>query len=87
VIPDLPQWAEANGLDAAVWTALGPRFDGKNVSPSADAVIEYLRALTGPRRENAKRYIERTPRQIDTEYRRRIEVVLGWSCTDRALGS
>jgi len=34
-----------------------------------DEVIEYLRGLMGTQRENAKRYIERTPSQIDTEYR------------------
>lgn len=72
-IPDLPTWAEAHGIDAVVWTALGPRFG------AVDQVIEYLSSLTGTQREHAKRYIQCTPRQIDTEYRRRIEVVLGWS--------
>ncbi len=81
-IPDLPIWAEAHGLDAVVWTALGPKFQGQDVSPSADQVIEYLRGLMGTQRENAKRYIECTPRQIDTEYRRRIEAALGWSCKE-----
>jgi hypothetical protein len=79
-IPDLPIWSEAHGLDAVIWTALGPKFQRQNVSPSADRVIEYLRGLMGTQRENAKRYIERTPRQIDTEYGRRIEAALGWSC-------
>jgi len=74
----LPKWAEAHGLDAAIWTALGPKFNNKNVSPSAEQVITHLRGLTGCKRENAKRYIEQTPRQIDTEYRRRIEAALGW---------
>jgi hypothetical protein len=78
-IPILPQWAEAVDLDAVIWTALGPRFSGKDASPSADEVITYLRGLTGTRRANAKRYIECAPRQIDTEYRRQIEAALGWS--------
>lgn len=78
-IPDLPRWAEALGLDAVIWTALGPKCSGKEVSPSADEVITYLQGLTGTRRENARRYIECTPRQIDTEYRHRIEAALGWS--------
>jgi hypothetical protein len=81
-IPDLPKWAEAHGLDAAVWTALGPRFRREERPPSIDEVIEYLRELGGPVREHARRYIQRTPRQIDTAYRRGIEAVLGWSCTD-----
>lgn len=79
-IPDLPKWAETKGLDAVVWTALGPKFGDANRSPSAHEVIEYLRGLRGPIREHAKEYIERAPRQIDTEYRREIEAAMGWSC-------
>ena len=33
-IPELPQWAEDRDLDAVVWTALPPRFDGETRSPS-----------------------------------------------------
>ena len=80
-IPDLSSWAEARGVTAAVWTALGPKFNGKEngQSPSADEVIAHLSALSGPQRDHAKQYIECAPRQIDTEYRRRIEATLGWS--------
>lgn len=62
--------------------SLGPKFGDQNVAPPVGQVIEYLRELTGTQRENAKRYIECTPRQIDTEYRRRIEAALGWSCKE-----
>jgi hypothetical protein len=81
-IRDLPKWADAQDLDAAVWTALGPKFQGTNRSPSIDEVIEYLRGLSGSIRECAKEYIERAPRQIDTYYRRQIESTLGWSSKD-----
>jgi len=77
-IPDLPIWAKAHGLDAAIWTALGPRLDDA-ASPSADQVIDYLSGLTGPAKDAAERYIRCAPRQIDTEYRRKIEAALGWS--------
>jgi len=79
-IPEISGWAEARGIDGVVWTALGPKFDGleKGDRPSVEQVIAYLSGLTGPRREHAKNYIEQTPRQIDTEYRRRIEASLGW---------
>jgi hypothetical protein len=78
-IPTLPDWSQAHGLDAVVWTALKPRFNGQETLPTADQVVQYLRALTGTERANAERYVRCAPRQIDTEYRRRIEAELGWS--------
>lgn len=45
-IPELAEWAQAHGVDAAVWTALGPRINGQETAPSADQVIAYLRGLT-----------------------------------------
>ena len=79
VMPELHKWADARGVEAAVWTTLGSRFGGKDRSPSAEEVVAYLSTLTGPRKDHARQYIERAPRQIDTEYRRRIEATLGWS--------
>lgn len=81
-IRELPQWAAARGLDAVIWTALPPQFGSKERTPSADEVIEYLRRLLGTVRNYARQYIERAPRQIDTDYRRRIEAALGWSCRE-----
>ena len=82
-ILDLPAWASAHGLDAVIWTALPPKFDGRDERPSSDQVINHLLKLTGEERDNAKRYIECAPRQIDTDYRRRIESDLGWrSCRE-----
>jgi len=54
--------------------------DGK--SPSSDEVINHLRKLPEPKRDDAKKYIEWAPRQINTDYRRRIEADLGWSCRE-----
>jgi hypothetical protein len=84
IIPDLSTWARAHGLDAAIWTALGPKFGTEERSPSVDEVIYYLHGLQGSIRDHARRYIERAPRQIDTDYRRRIEAATGWSCRDDA---
>jgi hypothetical protein len=84
IIPDLSTWARAHGLDAAIWTALRPKFGTEERSPSVDEVICYLHGLQGSILDHARRYIERAPRQIDTEYRRRIEAVTGWSCRDDA---
>lgn len=84
-IPELPDWARAQGLDAVIWTALGPKFRGQNRSASVEEIVAYLRSCTGEIQERAELYVRRAPRQIDTSFRRRIEAELGWS--RRELGS
>lgn len=78
-IPGLPDWAQARALDAVVWTALGFSFQKQDRSPSVEEIVGYLRSCSGTVRENAERYVRLAPRQIDTEFRRRIEAELGWS--------
>ena len=83
-IPSLPAWSEAHGLHAAIWTALGPQYIKKGESkpkkerPPIEWVVAYLLELTGPNRDVAEQYFRCAPPQIDTEYRRRVEVALGW---------
>jgi hypothetical protein len=79
LISELPAWASAHGIEAVVWTSLGPHFNDHDRVPTEDEVVEYLRGLRGSRRDNAERYIRRTPLQVDTRYRRRIEAELGWT--------
>lgn len=78
-IPELPQWAQAHGIDAVIWTALVPMFGEQRKSPSAEQIVAYLKELRGPERDNAERYIRCAPRQIDTQFRRHIEAELGWT--------
>ena len=83
-IPSLPAWSRAHGIDAAIWTALPPQYTKNGESkltkkrPPIDWVINYLQGLTGPIKDIAEQYFRCTPPQIDTEYRRRVEAVLGW---------
>ncbi|MCC5968240.1 MAG: hypothetical protein JJU24_19185 [Natronohydrobacter sp.] len=72
-------WLEHNGLDAVVWTALPPKFDGAEQFPLEAQVLMYLESLRGPARENAERYIRKAPVQIDTSFRRAIAAKFGWS--------
>jgi hypothetical protein len=74
------RWAKSKGIDAVIWAALHPKFDencGK--VPTVDEVLAYLGALTGGRRDSAERYVRRTPVQIRTLYRTKIERSLGWT--------
>ncbi|MDD9981595.1 MAG: hypothetical protein OXU81_09595 [Gammaproteobacteria bacterium] len=80
----IERWARGRDLDAVVWTALPAKFAGEEQMPSEDNVIGYLRELRGAQRENAERYVRRTPRQIDTAYRRRIEAELDWTPNEAA---
>jgi hypothetical protein len=78
-IIDIALWASSRSIKHIIWTALLPKFDGKNgYSPTLDEVVTHLSDLTGPARDNAEKYIRMAPAQIDTTYRRYIEARLGW---------
>ena len=78
----IQNWAKLLALDWVIWTNLAPRFNGENKAPSPEEATEYLRGLDTKRRGIAEEYIRRTPRQIDTEYRRRFEHEFGWTYID-----
>ena len=79
-IPGLSEWALARNIDSVVWTALPPKFKGENNrQPGVEDVLQHLRALSETKQDAAEKYIRRAPRQIDTDYRRRIEAELEWS--------
>lgn len=78
-ILELNSWASSRGIESVIWTALPPKIDRKNEKvPTVDQVISHLSDLKGPERDNAEMYVRRTPKQIDTNYRRCIEASLGW---------
>jgi hypothetical protein len=79
-LPDgLQNWARDRKIDGVVWTALGPRFDSRYVTPTAAQVVGYLRGTEGDVRADCERYIRRAPAQIRTAYRIEIERELGWT--------
>ena len=82
----IEEWARSKDLDGVIWTALPAKFDDKEQTPKEDEVITYLRRLKGTQLDEAKRYIRRAPRQIDTDYRRRIEAEFGWLPTTEERG-
>lgn len=79
-IGGLEDWARARRLDAVVWTALPPRLEtAEGCLPTETEVIDYVRGLTGSTRTVTEQYVRRTPRQIDTPFRRRIEAEFNWT--------
>lgn len=81
-MPTLPTWANARGIDAVIWTNLRPQHkvngEMKGERPSVEWVLDHLQKLTGPARDVAEQYFRCAPRQVDTDYRRRVESTLGW---------
>jgi hypothetical protein len=74
------KWAVQKGLDAIIWTALPPNFGSKKDGmPPIDEIISFLRDLPYERKRHAEYYIRKAPRQIDTDYRRKIEAELQWT--------
>ncbi len=78
LVVGLAGWAEAHGIEHVVWTALPPKFNGIERTPSCAEVVAHLSALSGKERENAELYVRRAPAQIETAYRSAISGALGW---------
>ena len=73
-------WAKQQKLDAVIWTNLPPKFADENYRiPSVNEVLNYLSSLEGDKLSQAKEYIQKTPKQIDTNYRREIKAKLNWA--------
>lgn len=78
--PAIAAWMGERRIDAAIWTALPPKFDGiGGRMPSGSEAVDFLASLQGDTRKAAEFYVRRTPPHIDTRYRRLIEARLGWS--------
>lgn len=76
----IASWAQARGLNGAVWTNLLCGFKyARNVMPSGPDVVAHLKRLEGVARKHAEEYVVKTPPQIDTAYRRLIAGELGWT--------
>lgn len=76
---NIQKWMKNFDLKAAIWTNLPPRFDNTDdKEPSIQQAIDYFKLIDINKRQLAEEYIRRTPKQIDTEYRRKFEAEFGW---------
>ncbi len=87
-IPGLQAWAKERGIKHVIWTDLPPKFRATNgFCPTVEEVVAHLAALSGTEYNNAIRYIQKAPAQIDTQYRRHIAGKLGWQTVGDRLVS
>jgi sirohydrochlorin ferrochelatase len=64
-------WALRKGFDAAIWTALPPRFrDAIGIPFTPAAALNYLNGLPPATKELALQYIRTAPPQTTTAFRR-----------------
>ena len=78
---ELASWAAQKKLDAVIWTALPPRFDGlEGRIPCIEDVLDYLSSLAGEKRKHAQDYIKQVPAEFATPYRKAIREHLSWDC-------
>jgi hypothetical protein len=63
-------WAQAQRLDAAVWTALPSNFEEVAQRPfSVEAAILHLKALTEPAKSRALEHLQKAPPEVVTPVR------------------
>jgi hypothetical protein len=82
---EIKNWMKNTDFDAVIWTNLGESWNIKN--NTGDKIrqiepenrIEYLKELKGHTSAIAEEYIRRTPPQIKTTYRKKIESELNWT--------
>jgi len=74
------EWAEGNGLDAVVWTALASNFKVQEKSFSVEHVVCYISRLKEDQQkwEQAEEYVRRAPLQTNTRGRRALRRVFQW---------
>lgn len=71
----IEEWAQLHGMDAVIWTALGPRFEQKTGEPfSVDAAVRYVASLAGTVRQSALEYIHNAPLETTTPVRKALEL-------------
>jgi len=73
---NIKNWLEQNdSIDAVIWTNLPENWQARTKFQNR---IEYLLSLDKKVRKNAEEYIIKTPKQINTELRSKIEEMLNW---------
>lgn len=76
---EIIKWLSEKELDCAIWTGLPPKFNGVDHEvPTLTDLFKYFESLPNSKLELAREYIIKTPKQINTNYRREIEAKYNW---------
>ena len=68
------QWCEEQQVSAAVWTAIPPNFaEELGIDFSVGAAMQYFEQLSKAEQDSVLEYIEKTPPEIITPFRQRVE--------------
>jgi hypothetical protein len=74
---EIGDWANRQGLDGVVWTALSSGMkNSRGTMPTLKQILEHLQKLRGEDRERAVKYIRMAPTQIVTPFRETLEAAL-----------
>lgn len=74
-VKSITTWVKANGLDAAIWTALGSNFAEKTREPfTVEAATRYLETERAKMLDAALDYIRRAPQEVQTPFREAVNI-------------
>lgn len=79
VLRTIKDWLREKNIDRAIWTGLSYSTATKKLRPTINDILEHLKNLNANERIHAEEYIRKAPNQIDTEYRRQIEIEFRWT--------
>lgn len=73
-------WASEKKIDAVIWTALPPKYQGiQGKAPTKEEAVAYLAGLDETAKPIAERYVRATPQIVRTPYREAFERAFGWT--------
>ncbi len=75
MVKTITAWVNANGFDAAIWTALGNNFAEKTGEPFlVEAAIRYLEKRDEKTLDAALNYIWQAPPEVRTPVREAVKM-------------
>jgi hypothetical protein len=73
ILPRLEEWKAQVAIDEVIWTDLPPNFQDRLKIPyTVENIGKYLNGLDIEAFDRAKQYVNRTPAQVETRFRKEI---------------